>query len=1339
MSKPFQILLLLLIIPIFINFGIAQSPMQVAGTATITATTSGNWSSSSTWGGSLPIDDARVLIPNGVTVTVDGIITAAFKSIRIADGGKLRFATNVNTELRTEYLFSAMTGTLEIGTNANKIATNVTANLVFAERGGTTSTFDPERFAPGAVLMGPTTMHGAAKTSWLTLQTHPSAGATQFVLKSAPSGWQVGDKIVVAGTDPITNASISSTAEFEKDEVVTVTGVSGNTVTFTPALVRDHKAPTQASDLEVHVANLSRNIIVSSENTSVTSISGEFRKPRGHLMFMHNLNVDLKYVEANNLGRTDKTTILDDWDFAELARDQNTGSPVPNGGRNPRGRYSFHFHRGGLNTNVHPAKPITPLPTPASVEGCVVNNDPGWGYVNHSSRVDFVKNVSYNVVGGAFNTEAGNETGSFIENIAIRTVNPQNPIMSAPRPRDSYVHGDPTSSLADLKEGRQDFAWQGDGFWLHGTGVTVQGNVVAGCTGHAYVYWVDGLIEKGMGMARGDIDAHVPAADFPTQNQVLKDWKNQYPNFSLDIWYLQARPFANNTAYNFPRGVQTYYVHTELHHRPDPEEADAETVFNDTPPTYKDQLNLIFDNTILWNIGRVGFEHNHTANVTIQNSRIVGYGSRTGFENYGPNPAPDFVPYEPEVIGLDLDYYFNTHRWTLNNNTVEGFAGNAIGIALPINAQVTINGGSFNNSGTDILIGTPSTRLGLSDAEGFGTAMLSTPPTKSTILIQGAINFQNPNKNIVMDNQIIYDAIAQKGFHLLDGPKPDPLYFFAPLEVTLNFGPFQNSTVYFEAQDANFIPIISGNRCTFSDGGEFCVSSQYVGKTNTQLNAQYNNSFLGAITPANAVINSIIVGGKVTNVTMNACSDQGGDVDNDGVCANNDCDDNNPNIGAKQTVGTSCNDGNPMTANDVIQSDGCTCAGTTISNTFPTGAKILCLGDSRVEGATEYESYRYEFWKNLVDCSWNFDLVGTNTDSRAYPTYQNLSFDPNHQGVGGHQTTDVLEELPDALSSIGVVDIVLLGIGGNDALEGGSAAVAAAITNINSIIDLLQANNPNIIILLEQIAPAMSATMTTDLTAALNNFNNQIPTIAANQTSGNSSQVIVVDMAIGWQDSYLADEVHYNATGAAIIATRYSDALKALYTCGTSTSSCPTDYLFNNNNGLTGTAVGTQILETDGHLESTQTIANGANIIYDSKTQITLQAGFHAVAGSTFSAVIEGCSTNTLSEHHSTVHLDNRMTEEENLTNPLSLEKKLEEKALIRVFPNPTTGNFTVDGNFQAAAIQLFTANGQLLKTRVQQNLPFEMDISGLPSGLYFIRAFSEGNEVLMKRIVKKH
>ncbi len=51
------------------------------------------------------------------------------------------------------------------------------------------------------------------------------------------------------------------------------------------------------------------------------------------------------------------------------------------------------------------------------------------------------------------------------------------------------------------------------------------------------------------------------------------------------------------------------------------------------------------------------------------------------------------------------------------------------------------------------------------------------------------------------------------------------------------------------------------------------------------------------------------------------------DNDNDGYCAANDCDDNNPNL--PTTVGSTCNDGNPNTTNDVIQADGCTCQGTT--------------------------------------------------------------------------------------------------------------------------------------------------------------------------------------------------------------------------------------------------------------------------------------------------------------------------------------------------------------------------------------------------------------------------
>ncbi len=63
-------------------------------------------------------------------------------------------------------------------------------------------------------------------------------------------------------------------------------------------------------------------------------------------------------------------------------------------------------------------------------------------------------------------------------------------------------------------------------------------------------------------------------------------------------------------------------------------------------------------------------------------------------------------------------------------------------------------------------------------------------------------------------------------------------------------------------------------------------------------------------------------------VDTNLCADRGGDADGDGICADIDCDDTKANIGIAQLPGTSCDDGNPNTDNDVIQADGCTCLGT---------------------------------------------------------------------------------------------------------------------------------------------------------------------------------------------------------------------------------------------------------------------------------------------------------------------------------------------------------------------------------------------------------------------------
>lgn len=371
--RPLLSIKILLSLSLLFNLGLkAQSPIQVAGIPSITATQSGNWTDPTTWGGSAPNTDDRVLIPANVTVTVDAQIAKEFKSIRIAQQGKLKFATNVNTELRTEYLVSAPPvvnangtvitagGSLEIGTANDKIAANVRAELVFAERGGTSKQFDPERFVPGAVLMGKSQMHGADKTAWLALSAQALMGDSQLVLKSTPNGWNVGDQLAIAGTD---------LNDYASDEVVTITSINGTTIGISPALSKNHTAPSAISSLvEIHVANLTRNIVVSSEDPSVSAIGGDpYHKPRGHMMFMHTLDVELKFMSTKNTGRTDKRIILDDWDATGLPRDPQSLPLVPNGYKNPRGKYSIHFHRGGTS----------PTLTPARVEGCVVNNDPG--------------------------------------------------------------------------------------------------------------------------------------------------------------------------------------------------------------------------------------------------------------------------------------------------------------------------------------------------------------------------------------------------------------------------------------------------------------------------------------------------------------------------------------------------------------------------------------------------------------------------------------------------------------------------------------------------------------------------------------------------------------------------------------------------------------------------------------------------------------------------------------------------------------------------------------------------------------------------------------------------
>lgn len=842
----------------------AQNAVQVAGTPTVTAAQSGNWSAAATWGGSVPGDDARVLIPANVTVTVDGKITQEFKSIRIAQNGKLQYAIDVDTELKTEFLVSENGGSFEIGTSTNKIAANVTASLVFVERGGTTQLQDPSRFAPGAVLMGPVRMHGAEKTSWTTLSVKPAAGATQLTLGTTPTGWLVGDELVVAGTD---------VNDYKSDEVVTISAISGSTVTLTSALTKSHQPPAQIANLvDVHVSNNTRNIVISSANKSVTSISGEYRKPRGHMMFMHNPDVELKYIETDGLGRTDKTKELDDWSVPEDEQEKRTAIYPTGPGTNPRGRYSIHFHR-SLDINANKIL----------VEGCVVNGDPGWAYTNHSSNVDFVNNVSYDVIGSAYCTEAGDELGSFINNIAIRTYNPSEPL-NLGRPEGGVLgtEGGRTDGLTDGREQISDFAHQGDGFWLHSTGVTLEGNVVSGASGHAYIYWTEGLWESGRGRPEmtNKIDLYVPPQEFPTLNAEVKARKAQYSNWIFDVWYILPRPFKNNIGYSVAQGFRGDYIMTEFHENGEVQSNE----FNMMPPTYRNTMNLVIENSTFWSIRRTGMQFENCAQITIKNNKVYGYGASTALAPWRPqpNPYPGLLEVEPHSIGLDLDQYHNTRSWTIENNTIVGWDGESQALTLPINANTVVNGGVFDNSGTDIFIREVNWAKTWPDrVVSFDDNNMDPLPTDKTtpwrsVKIEGNIEFKNATKNIVMDAQFHLVNNAGDAFALLhtDGSGVKmPAYFLLPDDITLNFGPFSNSKLYFEEQRPDFVPVPTAEllRPLRYEADQLfperVTPNKFLGLTNQQMLDQFGMTFGGGFIPANAQTHAMITGGVATNIS----------------------------------------------------------------------------------------------------------------------------------------------------------------------------------------------------------------------------------------------------------------------------------------------------------------------------------------------------------------------------------------------------------------------------------------------------------------------------------------
>ncbi len=447
------------------------------------AVQSGSWFDSNTWqDGTVPAAGERVGIPSGVEVDYDGAGASSLDWVRV--DGKIDFATDTDTSMLVESLFISPMGTVHIGTTGNRVNSGVTAEIVIDTTGGAIDqNADPFALSRAFITHGETRIFGQVKTAHTTLDGDALANASKIVLSDSaiPTGWEVGDILVLAGTEVDTSLLNVGNKDQEiidgdaansrfKDELLEITGLSVNggnvEVTFNnvtnqsaidanrTTLLWDHQRPDGATfnpdELSIHVANLTRNIVVRSSDPTVDI------QERAHFMVMHNPDAQIEYAQFKDLGRTDKRLLIDD--PAALGNFDDT---VTANGTNPRGRYSLHLHRVGTDG------------TKAIVTGNVVWGNPGWGIVHHDSHADLTENVVFDVVGAGIVSEDGNETGKWTRNLVIKATG------------DLVNNFDDNHFLGTGRTAMFDFGFNGSGYWVQGGGVrlVLEDNVAASING----------------------------------------------------------------------------------------------------------------------------------------------------------------------------------------------------------------------------------------------------------------------------------------------------------------------------------------------------------------------------------------------------------------------------------------------------------------------------------------------------------------------------------------------------------------------------------------------------------------------------------------------------------------------------------------------------------------------------------------------------------------------------------------------------------------------------------------------------------------------------------------
>lgn len=443
------------------------------GTAIIRNTDSGDWSNSSIWpGGVVPSTNARVQIVAGTAVRYNLNSNTKLDCIEVQDGGRLNFAVNVSTKLIIDELMVMPGGELTVGELNNPVFNNAVAEIIFrgdtALKTGSVNTpgIDPKQYGKGLVVFGKAHVHGQLiDSTYLRLAAELNSGDQSLQLAGNLSGWQSGDKLIIPDTRQI--AFTKDNTFVSQAEEVEISSVSGNTVLLTAPLAFDHIGPRDVDgnqgviELKMlpHVGNLSRNVIFRSEQ-SLPLLR------RGHTLYLHRADVDIRYASFNDLGRTS----IEELDNTEI--DDN--GVVQSIGSNQIGRYSIHLH--------HLWGPHNPTNTGYQLKiiGTVMHGMKKWGMTIHDTHYGLFRgNIAYAGSGSAIATEEGNEAFNVFE---------QNFVVHSEAGSTQGIIDAGDTQRGGVFNARDLFGTTRDAFWFSGQYNYVRDNVAANSPDFAFNY-----------------------------------------------------------------------------------------------------------------------------------------------------------------------------------------------------------------------------------------------------------------------------------------------------------------------------------------------------------------------------------------------------------------------------------------------------------------------------------------------------------------------------------------------------------------------------------------------------------------------------------------------------------------------------------------------------------------------------------------------------------------------------------------------------------------------------------------------------------------------------------